>query len=240
MHARLIVGLTAAAICCVAAGAGAADSAEFSGFLSDYSEFAPPPGDNIVDLIWLVPDLRARLQGYESIMVDQPEIFLHAESPYGGFKPDEMKAIADGFREAVIQELGTTYAVVEEPGEKVLYLRLAATNLYVKRKLSKNPLSYTPVGFAVKTVRKALTKNLDKKFSLVELNVEAELLDSLTGERLSAAVERLGARKDKETGQKKDPTSWEQLDWAMGECGRRMRCRLDNARRPEAERVDCL
>ena len=52
------------------------------GFLSDYSKLAPPPGDNIVDLIWVAPDLRTRLQGYDSFMVDQPEIFLHPESPY--------------------------------------------------------------------------------------------------------------------------------------------------------------
>jgi len=188
----------------------------------------------------LAPDLRARLQGYDSIMVDQPEIFLHAESPYGGFKPDDMKAIADGFRDAVSKELDANYAVVEEPGEKVLYLRIAATDLYVKRKRSKNPLNYTPVGFVLSTVKKKLTKDLDKKLSLVELSVEAEMLDSVTGERLAAAVERLGARKDKQAGQKKDPSSWTELDWAMAECGRRMRCRLDNARRPEADRVDCL
>jgi len=238
MNSRLVPGLAAVAIFCVAAWA--AGSSTFSGFLSDYSELAPPPGDNIVDLTWTAPDLRARLQGYDSIMVDQPELFLHAESPYKGFKPDTMKAIADGFRDAVIQELGTAYAVVEEPGENVLYLRLAATNLYVKKKRSKNPLSYTPVGFAAKTVRKALTKDLDKKFSFVELSVEAEMLDSTTEERLAAAVERLGARKDKETGQKKDASSMEQMEWAMHEVGRRMRCRLDNARRPEEERVDCL
>ncbi len=238
MNARLITGLTILAICC--GSAWAADSSEFSGFLADYSELTPPPGDNIVDLTWVAPDLRARLQGYDSIMVDQPEIFLHPESPYTGFKPDDMKAIADGFRDAVSQELGTMYAVVEEPGEKVLYLRIAATNLYVKRKWSKNPLNYTPVGFVKTAVKKKLTKDLDKKLSLVELTVEAELLDSTTGERLAAAVERLGARKDKQAGQKKDPTSWAELDWAMRECGRRMRCRLDNARRPEAERVDCL
>jgi hypothetical protein len=238
MNARLIAGLTVAAICCMAVWA--ASSSNFSGFMSDYSELAPPPGDNIVDLTWTAPDLAARLKGYDSIMVDQPEIFLHAESPYKGFKPDMMKAIADGFRDSVIQELGTTYAVVEEPGENVLYIRLAATNLYVKKKRSKNPLSYTPVGFAVKTARKALTKDLDKKFSFVELTVEAEMLDSMTGERLGAAVERLGGRKDKETGQKKDASSMEQMEWAMGECGRRTRCRLDNARRTLEEQVDCL
>jgi hypothetical protein len=200
MHARRITGLTVLALCCGAAwavwAADSPDSSEFSGFLSDYSGFAPPPGDNIVDLIWLAPDLRARLQGYDSIMVDQPEIFLHAESPYAGFKPDDMKVIADGFRNAVTEELATAYAVVEEPGEKVLYLRIAATDLYVKRKWSKNPLNYTPVGFALSTIKKKLTKDLDKKLSLIELGVEAELLDSTTGERLAAAVERLGARKD--------------------------------------------
>jgi hypothetical protein len=238
MNKRLVAGLTAVAICCVAAWA--AGSPTVSGFLSDYSELKPPPGDNIVDLTWTAPDLRARLQGYDSIMVDQPELFLHAESPYKGFKPDTMKAIADGFREAVIQELGTSYTVVEEPGENVLYLRLAATNLYVKKKRSKNPLSYTPVGIVKNTVQKALTKDLDKKYSFVELTVEAEMLDSMTGERLGAAVERLGARKNKETGQKKDPSSMDQMEWAMRECGRRTRCRLDNARRPEEERVDCL
>ena len=66
-----------------------------------------------------------------------------------------------------------------------------------------------------------------------------ELLDSRSEDRLVAVVEQRGARKDKESGQKKDPASWEELDAIFHEFGKRLRCRLNNARLPEDQWTDC-
>ncbi len=49
-------------------------------------------------------------------MIDQPEIFIHPDSKYKGMKPDDMKALADGFREILIDEIKKRdIRVVEEP-----------------------------------------------------------------------------------------------------------------------------
>jgi hypothetical protein len=179
------------------------------------------------------------IANYDGIMIDQPEIFVDKESKYQGMKPDDMKVLADTFREILIEEVKDDIAVVEKSGPRVLYLRLGLTGLYLKRKWSKNPLAYTPVGVVAHGVKRAVTKDLSKKVSLVEANLEWELMDSVTGEVLGAVVEQRGARKDKSRKQKADPTSWDEMSDLFHEAGARTACRLSNARRSEEEWVDC-
>jgi hypothetical protein len=215
-----------------------ADASRFSGFLDDYDQLETI-SDEYLDLLYLKPGVYKELADYEGIMIDQPELFIHPESKYQGMKPDDMKILADAFREIVITEIKDAFPVVEKNGPKVLYARIGLTNLYLKKKWSKNPLAYTPIGFVASTTKKALTKDVTKKISIVEANIELEFLNSVTGERLAAVVEQRGIRKDKEKDQKADPTSWEELDEEFGEIGARIACRLSNARKPEAEWVDC-
>ncbi len=76
-----------------------------------------------------------RLGKYNKIMVDQPEIWLDEDSEYGGMKPDNAKLIADMIRGAVTKNVTNRgYEVVEEPGPDVLYMRIALTDLYLKKK----------------------------------------------------------------------------------------------------------
>ena len=63
---------------------------------------------------------------------------------------------------------------------------------------------------------------------------------SETSEILMATIAKRGIHKDKEKGQKAEPASWEDLDRVFQVFGKRLRCRLDNSRLPEGERVDCL
>ena len=216
--------------------AGAAE--EFSGFLGDYSQLEPT-ADEYADFLYVAPGAYERLQGFGSFMIDQPEIFIDPESKKKGMKPDDMMALAEMLRGVIIEKLEDRYEITDRPGPGTLYVRLAASELYMKKKVSKNPLAYTPVGFAVNQTRKALTKNLAKKIKLIELTVEAEFLDSKTGERLAALVARRGQRKDKEKGQKAEPGSWEELDEMFDEIGRRFRCRLDNAHMSREQWIDC-
>ena len=164
--------------------------------------------------------------------MEQPEIFLHPESKYQGLKPDALKMLADDFMNALADEVEKSYLVVSTPDEGVLHLRWAIGNVQLKKKWSKNPLKYTPVGATVNAVRKAVSDDITKKLALVEMTVEAEFLDSQTGERLFAARE--WRRKGK------DPTSWKELDELMRSWGRTIACRMDNARLPEGERKNCL
>ena len=218
----------------------AADPSRFSGFLDNYGQLKPV-SDKYVDLVYLKPGVFDELANYDGIMIDQPEIFIDSESKYQGMKPDDMKLLSDTLREILIAEIKELkeFKVVEKSGPKVLYLRIGLTGLHLKRKWSKNPLAYTPVGFVASTAKRALTKNITKKISIVEANLEMELQNSVTGERLGAAVEQRGARKDKAKQQQKDPTSWEELDDIFREAGARLACRFGNASKPVAQQVDC-
>jgi hypothetical protein len=237
MVALFLAGITGAAAQKEPSQDRAVDQSRFSGFLDDY-ERLESIADDYVDLVYLKPDLFKELANYDGIMIDQPEILIHPESAYQGMKPDDMKILADAFREAVTTEI-KDFPVVEKSGPKVLYVRIGLTGVYLKKKRSKNPLAYTPVGFVASSTKKAMTKDITKKILLVEANIEWQLMDSETGEVLAAVVEQRGALKDKEKQQKADPTSWDELDDIFREAGVRLSCRLDNATKPEAEQVDC-
>jgi hypothetical protein len=95
------------------------DAARFSGFLDDYSNLEPNP-ELVTDLLYIVPGHVEKLAGFDSIMVDQPEIFIHPESKYKGMKPDDMKVLSDDLREVMVGKLKDQYTIVEETGPNVL------------------------------------------------------------------------------------------------------------------------
>jgi hypothetical protein len=73
----------------------------------------------------------------------------------------------------------------------------------------------------------------------VDLRLEGELLDSVTGEVFVALTIDRGQRKDKFAKISEDPATWEEL-FAIGTAlGQRFGCRLNNSRTVESERVDC-
>ena len=121
------------------------------GFLDDDVQLRANP-DTAASLTWLAPDVYNRLAQYNAIIVEQPEIFLHPESKYKGLKPDALKMLADDFMNALADEVEKSYLVVSTPDEGVLHLRWAIGNVQLKKKWSKNPLKYTPVGATVNAV----------------------------------------------------------------------------------------
>ena len=111
-------------------------------FLSDYSLLVDQADGS---QLYKAPNLDSILKGYDSIMVDQPEVFLGSNSKYKGMKPDDMKIIVDSFQESIKSELQDSYKIVESPGPGVLFLRLALVDVYLK-KAKRGLLSYTPGG----------------------------------------------------------------------------------------------
>ena len=116
--------------------------------------------------------------------------------------------------------------------ENVLYLTVAITNLGLQ-KIKKKPYNYVPVAFVVGSVKGAATSDIGKKANFDGLVFELEAFDSVSDERLVAIIDHLG-------GIAEEPKSWEDVDALMIAYGELIGCRFDNARLPEAQRVNCL
>lgn len=153
-------------------------------------------------------------------------------------------ALSNLLREAVATGLASeptsfgNYQVVDEPSASTLYLRIALKNIYI-RKNKRGLLGYTPMGFVVKGVS-SLTKDVFDKSTLVEMTLETELLDTQNGEVLFAGILDRGRRADKKAHVKEQAAGWEVTGAIAEVMGRRLACRLDNARRPEEQRRDCI
>ena len=209
------------------------------GFLSiDYALLEAREEEEGVDLVYVSPNALARAGDYEAVIVDQPEIWIAEDSEYGGEKPENLVAIAELIREAFTARLiesGRT--VVDEPGPNVLYLRLALTDLYLKKK-KRRLLAYTPIGAVAKAGADLIREMMDK-VDIIELALQFEAVDSETNEVLGAIVIKRGHRKDKAAGQKLTRIDFDEFREIVFEYGSRIRCHFDNGGLPEEEWIDC-
>ena len=179
-------------------------------FLTDYSALEEREKGRFIHKAYLVPRVWERLADYHSVMIDQPEIFIAADSKYKGAKGDQLKALADVARLSAIARLEANgYAVVDNPRPDTIYMRWAITDLYLQKK-KRGILSYTPVGMVVHATKSAATRDLWKKIDIVELSLEIEYSDVVTGEIIAAGIaHQLGFRKQK--GEKADVVSLQEL-----------------------------
>ena len=167
-------------------------------------------------------------------MIDQPELFIHPESKYKCMNPDDMKIIADALRDTVAAELKDGYRIVDAPGADVLYVRLGVGDLMLKKK-KRSILAYTPAGALIKAARD-MTKEVTDKVDVTNFVVEGEVLDSQSDEQLAAVTMSRGSLTTKEGGA---APSWQELNGLFATIGKRLRCRLDNSKRPAAEQARC-
>ena len=196
------------------------------------------------DLMYYPADIEQRLPNYDSLMVDEPVIFISDDSKYKGFKASDLAAISDMLRKSFIKGLGNQpvsfgkFKVVDEPGPSVLYVRLALKDLYVKKE-KRGLLSYTPVGIVAHGVVDIASDVIDKT-DLIEMKVEVEMQDTEKGEVLFAAILDRGHRRNKQAHQKEEEAGWDASGIVAEKLGRRLACSLDNARNPADKRQDCV
>lgn len=223
----LVLGL------CVATSA----FAQNNDFLTNYSNLQKQDG-RFVDKLFLASNAVQRFADYDGVMVDQPEIFIAADSKYKGAKGDQLKALSDVARLSVIERLEAGgFNVVDSPGSDTLYVRWAITDLYLQKK-KRGFLSFTPLGMVVHATKSAATRDLWKKIDIAELSLELEVSDVVTGEVLAAAVtKQQGMRKKK--GDKAQIVSWQALDALFTTVGERVRCNLSNAGQSEDTWENC-
>jgi uncharacterized protein DUF3313 len=194
-----------------------AHAASNSGFLDDYSGMKTDP-DRSGAMVYRKEG--ASLANYDKVVISPIEIFYHPNTKYKGVSPDEMKVLADSFVSIITNELEPDYPTVGSSGKGVLVLRLAITNLKMKKK-KRSLFGYMPIGAAVTAIQGAA----GKRIILSEATIEAELLDGESGERLGTLIDNLS-----ESVGKDEKPSWGSLEKALTFYAKRFRSRLDAER----------
>ena len=207
-------------------------AADNSGFLTDYSNLKPIPGSDA--MLYSAPNAFTDFKNYKAVMIDQPEFVIADDSKYKGVKPDDAKTVADALRAQMsdtVTQNGRLY-VVDKPGPGVLYVRMAATNIHLKKK-SRGLLGYTPAGFVVGGAVSA-GQGMEQKIVLQDMNLEIEVQDSQTQKVLAAMVDKIDPGKKAKAGE-----SWSKEHTVMDYWANRFHCRLENSQKPENEWEDC-
>ena len=218
--------MSMAIICSTALQAGE------SGFLPSYEGLKFAPGEYGGKTV-VTPGSAAKSADFTKIMIDQPEIFIAEDSAYKGLKPDDALAIAEALRKAIADNM-TVLTVVDEPGPDVLYMRLALSDVYLKKK-KRNILSYTPVGIVAHTAKNVVVSDAMKKVDLVGVTIEGESLNAETGEYLGSLLIKLAPPKETTS----DQASWENTLHRFDSMGKQMDCRFRNKKLPESKQEDC-
>ena len=192
-----------AALCCVAALAGCTTppkpvleskpalkkltpGKEFSGFLKDYSKLTPNAKLGGDTLTYVNADKMKSLHRYIAIIVDPVEVYV-ATNADASLIPDRAReTIAKYFENALVNAVSDAFPVIESPGPLVLRLRSAIVGIDLG-----GPVA--PIDAPAMTA-----KPLDRAIVLEKVSIEIELVDSETGERVAAAVDKatLGAGAD--------------------------------------------
>ncbi len=178
------------------------------------------------------------MKKHHAILIDQPEVWLSADSPYKGLKPEAMKHLADFMRQKLIDELSGDFEMAKEEGPGVAVLDWAITNMYLQKK-PKKIRNFTPIGLVVNTTAMAIMNDIWKKVDMVEISIEMAFYSD-SGKLIAAGIAEQGARKDKEAGQKKRaPVSWDEYDNIVTNIATQIGCTLKNTRLSEDQQVNC-
>jgi len=155
---------------------------------------------------WTKPGVKG--SDYTKLMIPQPLIFLSEKNKYKGIQPDQMKLFADRVAMIFISKMGDVMEIVDQPGEGVMVVEMAITDLVMKKK--RGLMGFTPGGAllhaATSQKQYANLQDLAKKIQLTGANLEVEMRDGATGERIAIRILDIeGKQKGREE------KSWEAL-----------------------------
>lgn len=155
-------------ILCILAGCATAKTIE-TGFLGDYANFHP---SDKVDGLLVEKHPTKKISDYSKFMVEPIEVRLTHESKGEKLDHQQVEKMAEQFHDEIVMALKEKYEVVDQPGEGVLKIRSALTDIY-PNKIYLNlhwstTLSKQGIGGAA---------------------IEAEFIDTATNERILGVVD---------------------------------------------------
>ena len=157
---------------------------EGSGFLENYNQLKPG-GDDEAALVYVKPG--ADFNSYNKIMFERIAVRLNSSSEANEIDPAMLVELTNYYQNALTEAVKGNYEVVDQPGTDVLWVRVAITDVEPSSPVANTMSSIVPVGMVVAVGAKATS---DANLGTGEAATEMEVLDSMTKERLAAAVDR--------------------------------------------------
>jgi hypothetical protein len=159
-----------------------APGAEFAGFLSDYTKLQPNPRSENT-LAYVKHDDAKNIHKYIAVIVEPVEIYIATNADPAKIPDRGRTALAAYFQGAIARAVSDAFPVVQEPGPLVLRLRTALIGV--------DSGGVIPADQSLPGVSEALARAVD----IGKVAIEMEMVDSMTGEQIAAAVDRknLGA-----------------------------------------------
>jgi Protein of unknown function (DUF3313) len=155
---------------------------EFSGFLKNYEQLKPNENLGGNALTYAGTDARKNLRSYFAIVVDPIEVYIATDADASKINEDSRKALTNYFHHALLTAVSDAFPLVDQPGPLTLRLRAALVGVDVGGQVAPGdaPSDAQP---------------LNRALNIGKVGVEMELVDSMTGERIAAMVDRsnLGA-----------------------------------------------
>lgn len=176
-----------------------------------------PPGG--ARMRWLKPGVD--FSKYHRLILDPVVFFFAPDSEYKGMDPQELKKLADAFKQELVESLKRGYPIAKAPGPDVVRIRFAITDLRQNRPV----VGSIPLEGPIALGRGNLKKQTYTSWSGSGVTA-AELIvfDSMTQEVVAAAKD------DKAIGLKEKFTKWGSAEDAFKYWADRLRAFLDLAR----------
>jgi hypothetical protein len=186
-----------------------------SGFLESYPVFDQGPKGG-VDFVYLKKDVD--FTSYDKVMMDHVVFYFSEDAQYKGIHADELKELADIFHKAFAETLGKAYPLVDKPDLGVLRIRSAITDLVPSKPGLSGVTTVIPIGLAIDLVKSGAGGG---HTGVGQASIEVEFLDSMSNERIAAAV-------DTKPGDKLEGlTKWGAAKGAFEFWAKRLRTYLD-------------
>ena len=166
-----------------------------TGFLVNSYPLLQPGKEGEGNLVYMNP--KAKWKNYNKIMLDAVSVWFGEDSQAsdtGVVPPDDVRALANSFYKKLSEHLSKDYTIVQSSGPDVMRLSVALTDVEHGMPLldSISTVALSPI-YALDMDRKVASST---HLFVGHANVEARLVDSMSGELLGAGIDqRAGGRK---------------------------------------------
>ena len=152
-----------------------APGAENAGFLSNYANLKQSPRFENT-LLFVKQDDAKNVHKYFAVIIDPVEIYVSTNVDVSKMPDRGRTALAAYFQHAITRAISDAFPVVREPGPLVLRLRTALIGV--------------DVGADIPADQRGGAEGLERAVDLGKVGVEMEMVDSVTGEQIVAAIDR--------------------------------------------------
>jgi len=159
-------------------------SVEPSGFLGDYTQLEEGESGQAL-LIYI--NQNADFSAYDKIIIDSVTIWRGESSDLDDVPKEELSNLSHYLYSAVKEQLEADYRIVDQPGEGTMRIRLALTEAGSSARVMDILTTYLPPARLISEGKKLATGT---HTFVGKAAVEMEIIDSVTNQRLAAAVDK--------------------------------------------------